>query len=320
MGVSREFVERCAAATGFDGPTLEKVSRLGTIAAEVAAHPSLRGALVLKGGTAINLCHGPPTRLSVDLDYNFVGCEDREGMVFVRPGVERALVELLRRMGYAVQHSAEAAAARKFHASYRSVMGPPDRIEVDINYLWRVPLAGVREAELWQPGALARPRITVVSQVELWVGKMLAFLDRTAPRDAWDVSRLQELAPDTFGPRLFRQWFVAMAFVLDHPLHTYGLDVLRSRWSSRRIDEQLRPMLICGTRLDSAELLSTAWNAVAPLLEPSRDEAAFSEAAQAGRVDASLLFGVDREASRRFESHPQVLWKLRNLCQRLDPS
>lgn len=50
MGVSREFVERCSAQTGFDAATLEKVSRLGEIAAEVVRHPVLREALVMKGG------------------------------------------------------------------------------------------------------------------------------------------------------------------------------------------------------------------------------------------------------------------------------
>ena len=59
---------------------------------------------------------------------------------------------------------------------------------MDLNYLWRVPLAGVHETELWQPGELDRPRVQTVSLHELCVGKFLAFLDRSAPRDAYDLN------------------------------------------------------------------------------------------------------------------------------------
>jgi len=77
MQVSLEYLERCSADTGYQVGALEKVTRLGEIAGEVGRHPPLRDAVVLKGGTAINLRFGPPTRLSIDLDFNFIGCADR---------------------------------------------------------------------------------------------------------------------------------------------------------------------------------------------------------------------------------------------------
>jgi hypothetical protein len=44
---------------------LEKVVRLGEIAGDIARHPLLGEALTLKGGSALNLCYGPPRRLAV---------------------------------------------------------------------------------------------------------------------------------------------------------------------------------------------------------------------------------------------------------------
>lgn len=117
MPASLEYLERCATETGYQVAALEKVTRLGEIAGEVGRHPTLRSALALKGGTAINLCSGPPTRMSVDLDFNFVGCADREGMVQARPAIESALVGLVGRLGYHVQQSSEAAASRKIYAT-----------------------------------------------------------------------------------------------------------------------------------------------------------------------------------------------------------
>jgi hypothetical protein len=55
MSPSLEYLERCAATTGFQVTPLEKVVRLGALAADVARHPFLGKLLALKGGTALNL-------------------------------------------------------------------------------------------------------------------------------------------------------------------------------------------------------------------------------------------------------------------------
>jgi len=317
MLVSLEYLQRCSEETGYQVAALEKVTRLGEIAGEVSRHPTLRDALVLKGGTAINLCSGPPTRMSVDLDFNFVGCADRECMLQARPGIEKTLIDLARRLGYQVQQSAEAAASRKLYATYRSVLGPTDRIELDINYLWRTPLAGVRNAELWQPGVLERPYVKIVSDEELWVGKLLAFLDRTAPRDAWDVARMPTITPNLAQSQSLRRWFVAMSFILNHPVTTYDRNRLTTRLTSGMIASQLHPMLARNDRPDPSELLGLAWEIAGPLLTLTAAERAFVERAHRTDLDAGMIFGDDGEAARRFESHPQVVWKLENLRRHL---
>jgi predicted nucleotidyltransferase component of viral defense system len=81
MNPSLEYLERCAAETGFQIIPLEKVVRLGEVAADVSRHPLLGEALALKGGTALNLCFGAPQRLSVDLDFNYIAHLERERML-----------------------------------------------------------------------------------------------------------------------------------------------------------------------------------------------------------------------------------------------
>jgi predicted nucleotidyltransferase component of viral defense system len=58
---------------------------------------------VLKGGTALNLFLGPPKRLSVDLDFNYVGQLDRQEAAKARPAVEENLERIARAQGHAVQ-------------------------------------------------------------------------------------------------------------------------------------------------------------------------------------------------------------------------
>lgn len=52
MNISQEYLERCAADSGFQIGPLEKVTRLGELASHIARHPVLGKSLVLKGGTA----------------------------------------------------------------------------------------------------------------------------------------------------------------------------------------------------------------------------------------------------------------------------
>jgi len=77
MSVSREYLSRCAADLGYAESSLEKVIRLGELAGDIAKHGLLGESLALKGGTALQLCFGPPSRLSVDLDFNYIGSASR---------------------------------------------------------------------------------------------------------------------------------------------------------------------------------------------------------------------------------------------------
>jgi predicted nucleotidyltransferase component of viral defense system len=131
---SLEYLQYCSAQTGYRIGPLEKVVRLGELAADLSRHPFLGKALVLKGGTVLNLCFGPPKRLSVDLDFNYIGNPDRKNMLEDRPKVEEAISENSRRQGYRVQRSSDAFAGHKIYLSYRSTLGHDDRIEVDLNY------------------------------------------------------------------------------------------------------------------------------------------------------------------------------------------
>jgi hypothetical protein len=118
MNRSREWFQAVAQETGYRVETLEKVLRPGELAAEIGRHPLLGRVLALKGGTALNLAFGPPSRLSVDLDFNYVGAEEREGMLEQRPDVERSVDAVARAGGYQLQWSRAEHAGRKAWAPW----------------------------------------------------------------------------------------------------------------------------------------------------------------------------------------------------------
>ncbi len=116
MSISLEYLQRCSTQTGYAVNTLEKVVRLGEVAGDVSRHPLLGQVLALKGGTALNICHGPPQRLSVDLDFNYIGHLERDKMLEDRPRVEDALIRIATKKSYRIQRSADAFAGRKLFA------------------------------------------------------------------------------------------------------------------------------------------------------------------------------------------------------------
>ena len=313
MNISLQYLQRCSTQTGYPVPPLEKVIRLGEMAGDVTRHPLLGSVLALKGGTAINLCFGPPKRLSVDLDYNYIGHTDREMMLEDRPRVEQAVTELARRKGYRVQQSADAFAGRKIYLIYRSVLGPDERIEVDLNFLFRVPIAGTEQGELWQPGELDRPEVRAVSLQEIVVGKMLAMLDRGAVRDVWDLANLPAPANDVKRLSSFRNWFIALAAVLDHPLSTYTLSRLKGLVTERAVVEQLVPMLAVDAPPRADDLVKQAWAVLSEFMTLRPNEAAYIASIERGKLRPELLFSDDPEAAQRIARHPAILWKVTNV-------
>ena len=64
----KSYISKRASEFGFARDTLEKVYRLADILEFLNTEPNLKGKLVLKGGTAINLTIFNLPRLSVDID------------------------------------------------------------------------------------------------------------------------------------------------------------------------------------------------------------------------------------------------------------
>jgi len=313
MKLSQEFLDRSSAETGFQAAILEKVARLGELAGDISRHPLLGKVLALKGGTALNLCFGSPKRLSVDLDFNYIGSAAREGMIAQKPLVREAVLGLATRLDYLVQESGEGFSGGKIFLTYRSFAGTRDRIEIDLNFLYRVPLSGTSIEKLWQPGELDQPSIRMIGLPELLVGKLLAFLDRIAVRDVWDVAYLPAPAKVIVGSEDFRKVFIALSAVLPHRLSSYTLARLEKQVTEKSISDHLAPTLVKETKVSAKDLIAESWSVVNPLLQFNRAEEEYLEGIESGRARTELLFRDNPEQAAQIAAHPAIEWKLRNV-------
>jgi predicted nucleotidyltransferase component of viral defense system len=313
MSPSLEFLERCSAETGFAVATLEKVVRLGELAADIGRHPLLGKVLALKGGTALNLGFGPPARLSVDMDFNYIGREGREEMLGQRPSVRGAVLELVQRLQYHIQESPEGFSGGKIYLSYRSVAGTFDRIELDLNFLFRVPFSGIIPARLWQPGGLEQPTVQIVGLPELVVGKLLAFLDRSAVRDLWDAANLPPAAMELLASASFRRLLISFSAILPHPTTTYTKDRLEKMITERAIADHLRPTLARDSGVSKQDLIERGWSVIEPFLRLTAGERQYLSGIERGALLTALIFPDDPEAASRIADHPALQWKIKNV-------
>jgi len=309
--MDRDRIEALTRESDFPSGPLEKVIRLGEVTTLVVRHPLLSRVLALKGGTALNLFGGSPPRLSVDLDFNYVGALDREAMVAERPDVERAMEAIARELKYRIQWSREAQAGRKIFLNYSGASGSDDRIEVDINFAQRLPLSPLRTEAMWQPGDLSRPDVQLCGLPEIAAGKICAMLDRYRPRDLFDVARLPSLGEPFWSSSAFKKLVVAFTGTLDHPLHTYGRARLE-RVRALDIAAELIPMIGGQAKVERDSLIDQAWQAVAPILVLDDSEREFVDRLQVGELRLNRLIPDDPERQELLEKWPPLQWKVLN--------
>ena len=309
MVPSRETLLRLSVETGFQPRALEIVMRLGSVLAEIGQDEILGPRLLLKGGTALNLAAADPPRLSVDLDFNDIGAPEREQLERDRPVLVARLERIAVRAGYTIQKSPRAHAGQKFYFAYPSALGGAGRIQVDLNYLARVPVLPPAIVDIWSPDG-ARIACRMVSHPELVAGKLLALLDRTAARDLYDVASLAVRA--TFPASASeRRLFIALAGTLKRPLFDYGVERL-ARVEEADLRANLAPLLRSGEPLAIDEMIRAATEFVAPLLELDDAEREYSERIQVGELMPELLLPDDDEIADRLRRHPALLWKAEN--------
>jgi hypothetical protein len=80
MVASREILRDIAAERQLQPATLERVIRLLDILDAFGADTLIGPRIALKGGTAPSVFHSDLDRLSADLDVNYVGAIEKEGL------------------------------------------------------------------------------------------------------------------------------------------------------------------------------------------------------------------------------------------------
>ena len=317
MNMDRDFLAHTAAETGFRGEMLEKVAQLLNLLRAIREDAFLRSRLALKGGTALNLFHFELSRLSVDIDLNYIGSADRETMVAERPDLEARLSALCEREGYVIRHTPDTQfAGGKWQLRYAAARGGQGNIEIDINYMFRIPLWPLTAKSSVAIGAQQVEDLMLMDIHELAAGKLAALLDRSAARDLYDAVRLLSMPEIDHG--CLRAALVVYVGMNPHNLIDAKPDALNV--SAEEVADRLTPLLRRGevgnsppeVRAYTERLLAQCKEALSPLLPFRPQEREFlTVLAKMGEIRPELLTD-DRELGNRIQQQPMLLWRVQN--------
>lgn len=300
--------------TGFDQFYIEKVLRLLRILETLFAHSALRNKYVLKGGTALNLFYFDLPRLSVDIDLNYLGL-DREIMLKERDEHEKILTELLTASGYELKRVPEEHAGGKWRLRYESFAGITQNIELDVNYMHRLPLMPVCRRDSFPLGGFSVKNISVLDIHELAAGKLCALIARCKPRDLFDANRILNDARLDI-PTLRRCFTVYAAFNKLDFSDIKGLGELK--FTPQQFRQELMETLTVEERnVPPGEylerLLTSCRESVTAVLPFSDAEQEFLTAVnRRGEIKPQLL-SESETWCRLVGSHPMLQWKSLNV-------
>lgn len=320
MKYGAEEIQQHAAALGFRPDSLEKVFRLLSLLETLRSNAFLRPRVALKGGTALNLFLFDVPRLSVDIDLNYVGSGDRATMLADKPKVEQAIHAVCAREGLNVKRMPSEHAGGKWRLSFTNSAGSSDNVEVDLNFMLRVPLWPVTMLDSKAIGPAVAKQIAVVDRHELAAGKLAALCSRNASRDIFDAHEL--LHRTDLEPSRLR-----LAFVV------YG-GLNRKDWRTVRVEDvaaeapelkrELVPMLRAGVRPKGSDI--AAWtealvretrellSAVLPLAEHELEF--LTRLNGAGEIVPEILTD-DPSMQAIIRDHPGLKWKAFNVKKHL---
>jgi len=318
MRISREILYTQAQNTGFRPEVLEKVGRLFDLLETLQEHSFLRGRLALKGGTALNLFVLDAPRLSIDIDLNYIGAEDLETMLEERPNVEKALQAVFHRQGFETRRMPREHAGGKWSLRYEKAFGGRGNLEVDLNFMHRVPLWDITLADSQQVGSWKASGVPVLDIHELASGKLAALFARTKARDLFDSHKL--LSAGGLELSRLRTGFVVYGAMNRKDWRTVSIDDVKFDVSD--LENQLAPTLrknMFDSRRALREFGSRVENEcrekLSVLLPFSSEERNFLDLLlDRGKIEPGLLTG-NVCLQTKILSQPLLKWKARNVRQ-----
>ena len=313
----KTYLDRLATESGFIRDNLEKVLRLVEILSFFHNHPTLSQALVLKGGTAINLTVFNMPRLSVDIDLDFnINC-GREEMLIQREAINDLIMRYMSSEGYSLKPSSKSPfSLDSWIFGYTNTSGNADNIKIEINYSDRCHALLSVERSL-SVDDLGEMTINTLDPVELFASKINALVNRGAMRDLYDVN---EMITNNLFSQQEEQNLLRRLFVFYHSVGaTSKADDVNLQFTSlpkiesinyTQVRAQLIPVLRRSDRFDFEQAKRNVLSFLEKFLCFTDNEHNYVTHFNRREYRPEILFGPS-EIANRVINHPMALWKCR---------
>jgi len=308
---SKRFLESMALQTGFIRDNLEKTFRLCDILQFLNTDPITKECLSLKGGTAINLVIFNMPRLSVDIDLDFsINCS-REKMLDLRVVINEEILNFMFAHGYALSPNTKNPHSLDSWVFYfQNAGGNRDNIKIEINYSMRSHILPIVKKKAMVEFLCIENEISTLSTPELFGTKTKALIERTAPRDLYDVYNM--IIHNIISPEeqdLFRKivlFYLVIGTKDSIPSHFNFENIKALKYS--KIKSNLTPVLKKGEHFEFETAKTTVTEYLSKLMAFTDKENLFIEHFNQGIYQPDLLFD-DADIMNRIKEHPMALWR-----------
>jgi predicted nucleotidyltransferase component of viral defense system len=310
----KKQIEAAAKEQGFTRDAYEKVMRLIDLLRFLSADKDLSDNLVLKGGTAINLTMFSLPRLSVDLDFDFAKNLSREIMLEKRNAINSILLRYLIVEGYTFSPKSKTThSLDSFIYSYTTSGQSNDNIKIEINYSLRSHVLPICEKPIIAPIDEGNFSIRMLSPVEIFASKTVAFMNRGAARDLYDLYNM--ISESLFAGNeliLLRKCVAFYSAISGNHMITNNSNVVFPVITPQMIKTDLKPMLRISEYFDAEDVYKSVSAWLSELLIFSDDELHFGIEFSKGRYKPELLF-KDIEILSRIQPHPMAAWRINRI-------
>ena len=309
MNYYRKYIETLNKDNNFIQNNLEKVVRLLDVLKFISIELDPYGdKLVLKGGTAINLMYTNLARLSVDIDLDYIGSLDKEKASQDRDIIMDALDNYMISEDYEISSKSRGSiilASRTY--TFTNASHNKDNIKVEINFIDRIHICpSVRKQINYFEKEVM---VQTLRLEELFGMKICALIDRSKPRDLFDVNKLKKnmvfINEDKL--RKITVFYMSLDGIFDVNEDTFDSIMAIGQ---EDIKKELLPVLAKNTKFDLAETKEDI-SFLNDLLLLTDNEKKYLEEFSKGNFDPYLLFEpIDAE---RAVKHPMAKWRAGNL-------
>ncbi len=305
----KNTIGRQAKELGFVRDTFEKVCRLADVLKFFENDDILSSCLALKGGTAINLTIFNLPRLSVDIDLDFSENISRDEMLEKRPIITERISKYMSANGYVLSgKSKQHHALDSFAFEYQNAGGMKDNIKIEINYMIRCHILPVTRRKVNLPWLSDELSVLSVAPMEIFASKIVALLNRTAPRDLYDIHNLLELGLfDESEQDMLKKCVVFYSCIGSETVHKEFTFESIDKMPQNKIKTDLLPVLRFGAYFDLKPAREKVTDYLKDLLVLTPQETEFIDNFGNGEYKPELIFEGD--LLNNVSDHPMVIWK-----------
>ena len=313
MNYSKQYINEIAQKSGFLANNTEKVIRLLDVLKFINEELNrISHQLILKGGTAINLIYTNLTRLSVDIDLDYVGSLEKEQTLKDRERILESLDNYMLKEGYSVSSKSRGSAilvSRTY--AYINAYGNRDNIKVEINFIDRIHILPIvnRKINYFDKEVM----INAPLEEELFAMKICALIDRSKPRDLYDTFRLKNdfLNLEKDKLRKLTVFYLSLDGIFELNENSFkGIEAV----SQDSIKKELLPVLKKNEKFNLEAIKQEVINFLQDLLVLTSDETKYLENFSKGTFNPSLLFDV--RSAERAAKHPMAKWRINNISKK----